>query len=189
MDYADVVLEMVHLPRMTKEQRFKCGLYGELMFGIADFVTDLLFLSSIFNEDIGINRTDGDVMKWALFISSLLGIAMSILAFRWGSNYGLSMTGLETSRQFSEVIIVRNLVEDIPQLTLTIVIELRMMKREESDGFSDFAVVSLSLSVALMLWSVKRWFHFSEEGVGNRLNLASGGGHTGIARNSFEGGG
>jgi hypothetical protein len=168
LDFADVVLEMVHLPRMTRAQKFKCGLYSELMFGVADFVTDLLFLSSIFNEDIGINRTDGDVMKAFLLISSLLGIGMSVLAFRLGSNYGGSMTELETSRQFSGVIVVRNIVEDIPQLTLTIVIERRMMRRGESDGFSTFAIVSISLSVAMMLWSGRLMMYFSEEEVTDR---------------------
>ena len=57
---------------MTQQHKFKCGLYSELMFGVADFVTDLLFLSSILPEQIWNNPTEAVIMKWALFISSLL---------------------------------------------------------------------------------------------------------------------
>ena len=65
---------------MTQQHKFKCGLYSELMFGVADFVTDILFLLSILPERIWNNSTGAVIMKWALFISSLLGISMSVLA-------------------------------------------------------------------------------------------------------------
>ena len=99
------------------------------------------------------------------------------------------MTEFETSRLHSGVIVVHNIVEDILQLTLTMIIELRMMRRGESDGFSTFAIVSMCLSVVMMLWSGRRLLYFSEEEVADRgqeLIEASMKGDTAIVRMLLE---
>ena len=63
----------------NEEQMLLFDLWYEILYGVLDFITDMIYFASVVHKKVNKNNSAGDAVKAFLFISSYLGISMSFI--------------------------------------------------------------------------------------------------------------
>ena len=154
----------------TKLQALRYQENYEAAYGLIDFITDMIYFHSVLDVKISDNHS-GDAMKAFLFISSIFGIFVS--SFAWLTNQSSDSDGREEEINGREerisvqlgityaayVVFFRTVLEDTPQVIITLVIDHYRIQQGEIERLSNFGALNIAVSLFSMLqnnWKLAR---------------------------------
>ena len=133
---------------LTDEEKFVWEQRFEFVVGVGDFITDMLYFSSVLHAKISDSSVNADVMRAFLFISAILGLSSSSSPH---TNYLLGRNTEIDTEQFRALVWLRTTFEDMPQIIITLVIEHYRFQNHLSDGLSRLSMLNIAWSILSMV--------------------------------------
>lgn len=146
----------------SKLQAVRYQEYYEAAYGLIDFITDMIYFDSVLGVKVS-NNDSGDAMKAFLFISSILGVILSTAAFglacEHNDEYMKYLGVYETKTATNGIVWLRSILEDTPQVIISLVIDHYRIQQGEIERISNFGALNIAFSLSSILtsnWKVVR---------------------------------